>query len=408
MTFKNRAMSGGRWLLLTLVFSLLLLPATREASAKPVTFEKEYFYQAGDADSKLTSREIALEQTKRLLLEELGTFLLASTEVKDFQLTKDEIVTYTAGTVVTVIIQEKWDGATYYLKAKLTADPDQVTRSIDELRKDSEKSKELEEMRKKTDEAMTEIERLKKELARAKEDGGKRAEYERAVSALGAKDLLLQGIRLRKDGKNLEALESINKALAINPRLPAAYNIRGSVQFRLGATEEALRDFDRATELNPGYAAAYINKGNAYLKLRDFDRAGKSYERAIEIDPASGIGYYNRGILREKEKNYKEAIADFTTAIKLNYRGKSRAYNARGYCYTRLGKMKQAIMDFDSAIEADAANDSALYRRGMAHRKLGKREDSEADLKNAARLGNKRAQKQLKDKGIDFDDGAGD
>lgn len=55
--------------------------------AEKVTFVKEYTYQASEIDSKVTSRAIALEQIKRLLLEELGVYLIAETEVKNFQLT---------------------------------------------------------------------------------------------------------------------------------------------------------------------------------------------------------------------------------------------------------------------------------------------------------------------------------
>ncbi len=46
------------------------------AHAEKKTFEKEYTYRASDVDSKVTSRLIALEQVKRMLLEELGTYLI--------------------------------------------------------------------------------------------------------------------------------------------------------------------------------------------------------------------------------------------------------------------------------------------------------------------------------------------
>jgi hypothetical protein len=75
-------------LIFTLVAVFILL--TNLAYAKSVTFQREYTYQASEADSKLTCRAIALAQVKRLLLEELGTYLEARTEVKNYQLTKGE------------------------------------------------------------------------------------------------------------------------------------------------------------------------------------------------------------------------------------------------------------------------------------------------------------------------------
>ena len=176
------------------IISLSLLVFSSLVSAETKTFVKEYSYQASEADSKLSSRVIALEQVKRLLLEELGTYLESETEVKNFQLTKDQIVTLTAGIVSAEIIDEKWDGKTYSLKAKITADPKDVASSIDKLRQDRQKTKELEETRKKADEALREVERLKKELEIAKAEKPNLDQYNEAVNRLSAIDWLWKGI----------------------------------------------------------------------------------------------------------------------------------------------------------------------------------------------------------------------
>ena len=134
-----------------LVVSLFL---TNIATAENKTFITEYTYMASDIDSKVSSRAIALEQVKRGLLEQLGTYLMSETEVKNFQITKDQITTLAAGIVSTEVIDEKWDGRTYYLKAKITADPKEVAKSVDALRTNVQKCKELEESKKKAEEAM--------------------------------------------------------------------------------------------------------------------------------------------------------------------------------------------------------------------------------------------------------------
>jgi len=124
-----------------LVFFFIINPAFAETKS----FIKEYTYQASEFDSKASSRILALNQVKRLLLEELGTYLISETEVKDYQMTKDQVSILTAGIVSAEILQEKWNGMTYYIKAKISADPEQVTKSLNELRADKQKTKELEE-----------------------------------------------------------------------------------------------------------------------------------------------------------------------------------------------------------------------------------------------------------------------
>ncbi|WP_333656583.1 hypothetical protein, partial [Dissulfurispira sp.] len=124
--------------------------------------------------SKHSSRTISLEMVKRLLLEEFGTYLISETEVKDFKLTKDQITVLSAGIVRAEVVDEKWDGKTYWLKVKVSADTKEVAKSLDSLRKDSRKIKEMEaslrDANRRADEALKEIERLKKEAGKLKTD----------------------------------------------------------------------------------------------------------------------------------------------------------------------------------------------------------------------------------------------
>ena len=96
----------------------------------------------------MTSRTIALEQLKRQLLEELGSYLESETEVKNYELTRDQVSVMTAGIVNTEIIEEQWDGQTYHLKAKMVVDPDRVARIVDDIRRDRQKTRELEKLKK--------------------------------------------------------------------------------------------------------------------------------------------------------------------------------------------------------------------------------------------------------------------
>lgn len=205
---RNRITAVGQFfraaLLLMVVF--LLLPVQALAASK--VFEREYTYSASEADSKLTCRVIALEQVKRLLLEELGTYLQSISEVKDGVLTKDEIVTLTAGVVRTEVISEHWDGNVYRLKARIKADPDYVIKAIDRLRKDRQKSKDLEESQARAKQYLNEIKRLKQELTKAKGEVLKRkqVEYGQAVKGLSAEDWFEKGFSLANSKRYEEAI----------------------------------------------------------------------------------------------------------------------------------------------------------------------------------------------------------
>lgn len=173
---------------ITLFSFLFLLFIPNLTSAEIKTFVKEYTYQASEFDSKASSRTIALEQVKRLLLEELGSYLESKTEVKNFELSKDKITALSAGVVQTEIIDEKWDGKNYWLKASIKADPENVAKSIDTLRKDQRKTGELEEKIKQHDKALKEIDSLRSEMASLKNDIKAQEKFNKSINILNKEE----------------------------------------------------------------------------------------------------------------------------------------------------------------------------------------------------------------------------
>ncbi len=187
---------------LPLMIVLLLFISFSIALGETKTFIKEYIYQASELDSKASCRTIAREQVKRLLLEELGTYLESSTEVKNYELTKDKITALTAGVVQTQILEEKWDGKSYWLKAEIKADPENITKSINNLRSDQKKSDELEEIRNRSDEALKQVEKLAREIALLKKDVGAKEEFSRSIATLNQQVIYLGLVHYRETPKN--------------------------------------------------------------------------------------------------------------------------------------------------------------------------------------------------------------
>ena len=361
---------------LSIMVIAFLFLTTGTALAEKVTFVKEYNYNASDLDSKVSSRTIALEQVKRLLLEELGTYLISETEVKNFRLTKDQVTTYSAGVVSAEVIDEKWDGKTYYLKAKVAADPAEVAKSLQNIVNDKQKSKELEDVRKKASEFSREIERLKKELEIAKTnttkpaqkaDAKKVEQYNEAVKGLSATDWLERGDVFFRNKQYKEAMQASTKAIELSPMLTDAYFLRGLINTLLKNHQSAINDFSRVIEETPEDSAAYDLRGNSYFGIEDYQSAFADFNKAIELNPKNAGAYYGRGGV-----------------------------------YLILDSYQKAIVDFSTAIEIDPTLGIAYMKRGLAYGQLGKKQQAVDDFKRAARLGDKPTQDYLKSSGIEW------
>jgi tetratricopeptide (TPR) repeat protein len=298
---------------------LTVLFASSSLIADTRTFIKEYSYQAGEADSKISARTIALEQVKRLLLEELGTYLESETEVRNFQLTRDQITTLTAGIVQTQILKERWDGERYWLQARIEADPEEVARSVDSLRRSKGASKNLEDADNKVKDALREIAQLKKELESKQKDKSKLKRYDEVVKELGAIDWYRKGVSSLHKRSLQEAISDFTKAIELNPRDASSYVNRSFAHGASGNDRKALEDASRAVELDPASSMAYVNRGVAHFKLyRDYHRYISDTTKAIELDPNNFMAYKNRARAYLDLRDSSRAINDIKAAARLN------------------------------------------------------------------------------------------
>ena len=230
---------------------------------------KEYTYQASELDSKTSCRAIAIEQVKRELLEELGTYVESTTVVQDYQIQKDEIKTLSAGVVQTKVLDEKWDGKDYWLKAEVSADPNEVAASIEKLRNDSKLAEELAETQQEKEDALKEVERLKKELADSNADNEKLAQYNTAVNQLQATDSFEQGTAMAVAGDYEGAAKAYDRSIELRPNDAKAYFNRSIVYIYLGDYRRATRDLDRAMVIRPANTNVYYQRASAYKDIHE-------------------------------------------------------------------------------------------------------------------------------------------
>lgn len=375
-----------------IIFITILLFANLCQAGKK-TFIREYTYQASDYDSRLTCQAIALSEVKRLLLEEIGTYLVSGTTVQNGMVVSDDISVYTAGAVQTKVIDQKWDGQTYWLKARIEADPDSVSNAVTRLREDKTKTRELESLKTSSENALAEIAKLNKALERASSDNSRFADqikYLQSAQKLSAAQSAQQGLAALESGDATTALLAFTRALEIDSTDAIALINRGIAYAQLKDHQKALADYNRALKYSPGDHRIYYNRGIAYYHLKEYTKALNDFNRSLLLKPDNSKAYFNRALAYEKTGNWKLAQLDYSKAIKLDPTD-VQAYNNRGTIYLQQRLYAKSVSDFNKMIEIDPTFSDGYLNRAGVHAIKGDMESALADARKAAQLGSEEA-----------------
>ena len=144
-------------------------PTIRSADSRTVTASGEY--RMSDHDTRTDAVRLAVEAAKKDALEQVATYLESVTEVRNMDVTRDDIRSFTAGIVKVVgqTITPRLEGGTVVIRADLTAeiDPHEVAQAIAALRENDSAQQELMALRAETDRLQEQLEATNHALAAA-------------------------------------------------------------------------------------------------------------------------------------------------------------------------------------------------------------------------------------------------
>jgi len=146
--------------------------------------------------------------------------------------------------------------------------------------------------------------------------------------------------------------------------------IRQGVELRKqGKYEEAIQIFTEAIKVNPQNAVLYLQRADTYRMAKKSDLAISDYSQALSMSPKVPGAYYARGLAYGGKGSYNEAIQDFSQVIAMQ----PRAYNAyffRGMTYLHKNQIEDAVNDFNQAIKLKPDDYKSYYYKGIAAEKL--------------------------------------
>ncbi|ARV60416.1 hypothetical protein BZZ01_18850 [Nostocales cyanobacterium HT-58-2] len=166
------------------------------------------------------------------------------------------------------------------------------------------------------------------------------------------------GRALRDQGRFDEAIAEFREAIKLKPSHSYAYNGLGTVFDEQKKFNEAITAYRKAIELDSRNTHAYRNLGMSLEILGKLDEAIAAYRKAIQFAPNDADASYSYNLLSRAyylQKNFDQALATYRKALQRDPQDPF-SYNGLGVTLLSLGRVAEAITEFERAIQLDPNN----------------------------------------------------
>ena len=176
--------------------------------------------------------------------------------------------------------------------------------------------------------------------------------------------LAMLGTIALQRGDAAAALPWIAQSLAADDHQPEAYCNQGFALAALQRPEEALQSYERAIALNPEFAEAHANRGNVLRDRQRPEEALQSYERAIALKPEFAMAHNSRGTVLKELGERDQALASYTQAIALFPNYAEAHYNKALLLHESL-QLEPALAHYDQALALQAGYVDAVWSKAL-------------------------------------------
>lgn len=114
------------------------------------------------------------------------------------------------------------------------------------------------------------------------------------------------------------ALQHLDRAVAMEPRFSAAWNVLGTIAYQRQQYADAEADFRRALDANPESFEALVNLGGVLINLRELEDARKYNSEAVRRRPKDALANSQLGIASYYLGSQEQALKYLKIAKRLD------------------------------------------------------------------------------------------
>jgi predicted O-linked N-acetylglucosamine transferase (SPINDLY family) len=172
---------------------------------------------------------------------------------------------------------------------------------------------------------------------------------------------------LEKLDRLAEAIQSLEKAIELQPAYAEAYNNLGLLRRKQGESVAAAQAFERAIALQPRYAQAWSNWGLIAMDQQQFELAEHRFQHALALAPDLEVALHNLGMLSMRRGDWERAEGYHRQLLARN--GSSAlGYHGLGSNWLQQGRFEEARRALEQALAIDPSLVEAwIHLGGVYH-----------------------------------------
>jgi tetratricopeptide (TPR) repeat protein len=179
-----------------------------------------------------------------------------------------------------------------------------------------------------------------------------------------------------------EAIAALRYSLALQPGTAQIHFNLANALRATGEWTEAIAQYREALRLDAMCLDAYNNLALSLVHERQYDKAMQSVVKAVSLDPAFGDGWLTACNIAEKLKDYPAALAAGIRAKELMPHN-HYAWFGYGVALNRLNRDEEALAAYRHALELNGTNANIWDNLAQTYQSLNRLDEADAAFRQA-------------------------
>lgn len=172
-------------------------------------------------------------------------------------------------------------------------------------------------------------------------------------------------------------------------------SLLGDRYFEAGDYQAAIEAYNEYLKLKPRHVKSIYNRGRCYQELGQYDRAMVDFNKVVDLDEHNEHALLSIGQEMYRQEDY-ESAAYFSEKVIVKDRDNAMAHYLKGRANHKQGKVRDALGNYNKAINISPEFGEAYLHRGAVKLYLKQKSGACQDLRKAAKLDVEGAEQALR------------